>query len=153
MIRHAGSLGVMIAAVASIVLASCGSPSTGSISPAPSSASASPTVSASTSGTTGSAAVPTSAPPADGTVIDIRISGGAVTPTNGQADATVDKPIVLRVDSDVADQLHVHSVPEHTFPVEARQGQTFEFTVGVPGRVDVELHDLNRTVVTIQVRP
>jgi hypothetical protein len=50
-------------------------------------------------------------------------------------------------------QLHVHSVPEHTFDVEARPGQVFEFTVDVPGRVDVELHDLGRIVVTIHVRP
>jgi hypothetical protein len=31
--------------------------------------------------------------------------------------------------------------------------QSFEFTVDVPGRVEVELHELHRTVVTIQVRP
>lgn len=60
---------------------------------------------------------------------------------------------MLQVTSDVADQLHVHSVPEHTFNIEPRPDQTFEFTVDVPGQVDIELHDLNRTVVTIQVRP
>ena len=85
-------------------------------------------------------------------MIDIAIKSGNVTPTNAQFQANVGKPIELRVNSDVADELHVHSNPEHTFPVEAKQGQTFTFTVEVPGTVDVELHELNRTVATIQVR-
>lgn len=86
-------------------------------------------------------------------MVNIDIAGGAVTPTNGQAQGSVDKPVILRVSSDVSDQLHVHSVPEHTFQVEPRPAQEFEFTVDVPGQVDIELHDLNRTVVTVQVRP
>ena len=85
--------------------------------------------------------------------MDINIAGGVVAPTNGQAQGKVGKPIVLKVGSDVSDSLHVHSVPEHTFQVEPRPDQEFEFTVDVPGQVDIELHDLNRTVVTIQVRP
>jgi len=87
------------------------------------------------------------------TFVDIEIARGAVTPTNAQVQGSVGKPIVLKVSSDVADLLHVHSVPEHTFQVESRPDQEFEFTVDVPGQVDIELHDLNRTVVTIQVRP
>ncbi|WP_231987878.1 MULTISPECIES: hypothetical protein [Mycobacteriaceae] len=76
-----------------------------------------------------------------------------VTPVNAQAEAVVGQPIVLEVSSDAVDSIHVHSVPERTFDVEARPGQRFEFMVGVPGRVDVELHELHRTVVTIEVKP
>jgi hypothetical protein len=47
----------------------------------------------------------------------------------------------------------VHSVPDHTFQVAATANQTFQFSVGVPGNVDVELHHLDRTIATIQVRP
>jgi hypothetical protein len=57
------------------------------------------------------------------------------------------------VDSDTVDSLHVHSVPEREFDVSANPGQRFEFTVDIPGRVAVELHDLHVTVVTIEVRP
>ena len=70
-----------------------------------------------------------------------------------QAEAAVGEPIVLAVSSDVADSIHVHSIPEHVFEVQPRPAQRFEFTVDVPGSVDVELHDLNRTIVTIAVRP
>ena len=55
--------------------------------------------------------------------------------------------------SDAADELHVHSVPDHKFQVAAVADQTFQFSVDVPGNVDVELHHLDRTVATIQVRP
>lgn len=140
--------GVVTAAIVCASVVGCGSPA------APSEPSA-PTSETPSSGTAPPAA-PSTAPPstaADATVVDIGIADGVVTPTNGEAKGQVGKPIVLRVSSDVQDSLHVHSVPEHTFQVEPRPDQEFEFTVDVPGQVDIELHDLNRTVVTIQVRP
>jgi heme/copper-type cytochrome/quinol oxidase subunit 2 len=91
----------------------------------------------------------TSAP---GLTIDITISNGSVNPTNAELKAKAGQPIKLRVNSDAPDELHVHSVPDHTFPVEAKPNQTFEFTVDVPGQVEVELHKLDRTVATIQVQ-
>jgi hypothetical protein len=84
--------------------------------------------------------------------IDVTIKGGEVTPTNAQLQGKVGEPIVVRVNSDADDELHVHSVPDHEFKVEAKPGQTFQFTVDVPGSVDVELHHLNRTIATIQVQ-
>ena len=91
--------------------------------------------------------------PEAGPVITVTIAAGSVTPTNAQAEAAVGQPIILAVSSDVADSIHVHSIPEHVFEVQPRPAQRFEFTVDVPGSVDVELHDLNRTIVTIAVRP
>jgi PBP1b-binding outer membrane lipoprotein LpoB len=85
-------------------------------------------------------------------VIDVTIKGGEVTPTNAQFDANAKEPIVVRVNSDVADHLHVHSNPEHTFNIEPKSGQSFQFTVDVPGNVDIELHQLNRTVATVTVQ-
>ncbi|MGA5465996.1 hypothetical protein [Mycobacterium sp. NPDC050041] len=84
--------------------------------------------------------------------IEVKIQGVDVTPTNAALQAKVGQPIVIRVDSDAADELHVHSVPEHSFPVEARPGQQFQFTVDVPGNVDIELHDAGKVVATIQVQ-
>ncbi|MET0900606.1 MAG: hypothetical protein ABWY45_22050 [Mycobacterium sp.] len=90
---------------------------------------------------------------ASGPDLDVTIAGGQVTPVNAQLEAKVGQPITLRVTSDIAEELHVHAVPEHSFEVRPGAGETFEFTVDVPGRVEVELHALHRTVVTIQVRP
>lgn len=85
-------------------------------------------------------------------VINVDIKGGNVTPTNEQLQAAVKEQIVIRVNSDAADELHVHSTPEHSFKVEAKPMQSFQFTVDVPGKVDVELHQLKKTIATIQVQ-
>jgi sporulation-control protein spo0M len=85
-------------------------------------------------------------------IIDVDIKGGNVSPANQQLQAALKEQIIVRVNSDAADELHVHSTPEHTFKVEAKPGQSFQFTVDVPGNVDVELHHLNRVVATIQVQ-
>lgn len=90
--------------------------------------------------------------PPERVIVDVTIKGGQVTPTNEQLQAKVGDPIVVKVDSDAADQLHVHSNPEHTFDIEPKSGQSFQFTVAVPGKVDVELHQLNRTIATITVQ-
>ncbi|MDQ2637943.1 MAG: hypothetical protein M3Y83_13805 [Actinomycetota bacterium] len=90
--------------------------------------------------------------PTDRVTLDISIEGGQVDPTNAQLQAKVGEPIVVRVNSDAPDELHVHSTPEHTFQIKPEPGQSFQFTVDVPGRVDVELHDAHKTVATIQVR-
>jgi len=85
-------------------------------------------------------------------LLDVTIKGGEVTPTKEPLQGAVGEPVVIRVNSDAADQLHVHSNPEHTFTVEPKNGQQFQFTVDVPGKVDVELHELGRTVATITVQ-
>jgi sporulation-control protein spo0M len=86
-------------------------------------------------------------------LIDVQIKGGEVTPINQQLEAKVNQPIVVKVNSDVADELHVHSTPDHTFKIEAKPVQQFQFTVAVPGKVDIELHQLGKTVATVQVQP
>jgi hypothetical protein len=88
----------------------------------------------------------------DRLVVDVTIQDGNVTPANAQLEASVNEPIIFKVDSDAADELHVHSNPEHSYKIEAKPGQSFQFTVAVPGKVDVELHELNKTVATITVR-
>lgn len=84
--------------------------------------------------------------------VDIRIANGTVSPANTRTEAEVGERIVLRVDSDTADELHVHSYPAHTFAVAAASGQEFGFTVTVPGQVEIELHHAGRTVTTLLVR-
>ena len=85
--------------------------------------------------------------------MSLSIDGGTVEPTNQRLDASVGQTISMSITSDVTDELHVHSVPEHTFEIEPGKDQLFTFTVDVPGQVDVELHHSDRTVATLVVRP
>ncbi|MCW2654300.1 MAG: hypothetical protein JWR32_5276 [Mycobacterium sp.] len=103
-------------------------------------------------GGTASSSSASQQPSAPAVVVDVTISKGNVAPTNAQWQAKVGQPIEFRVNSDADDELHAHSTPDHEFTVEPKQGQIFQFTVNVPGQVEVELHKLNRTVGTIQVQ-
>jgi heme/copper-type cytochrome/quinol oxidase subunit 2 len=94
-----------------------------------------------------------SPPPAADLVVDVTIAKGQVTPSNATLRAKVGQPITFRVTSDAADELHVHSVPDHKFQVAAAPNQTFQFKVDVPGNVEVALHHLDRTIATIHVQP
>lgn len=90
--------------------------------------------------------------PPERLVLDVTIAGDEVKPVNEQLEAGVNEQIVINVTSDSEDELHVHSNPEHTFAVKPGPKQTFQFTVAVPGRVDVELHNAGTTIVTIAVQ-
>jgi heme/copper-type cytochrome/quinol oxidase subunit 2 len=92
-------------------------------------------------------------PPASGPDVNVTIANGQVTPTNATLQAKVNQQITFHVTSDATDELHVHSVPDRKFPVAAAPNQTFQFSVDVPGSVEVELHHLDRTIATIQVQP
>jgi plastocyanin len=92
--------------------------------------------------------------PAPGNLtVNVTIANRQVNPSNATLQAKVGQPITFHITSDAADELHVHSVPDHKFEIAAAPNQTFQFTVDVPGNVDVELHHLDRTIATIQVRP
>lgn len=85
--------------------------------------------------------------------MNLSIDGDTVEPTNQRLDASVGQSISMSITSDITDELHVHSVPEHTFEIEPGKDQLFTFTVDVPGQVDIELHHSDRTVATLVVRP
>lgn len=90
----------------------------------------------------------------DAVEIEVEIENGGVTPSGERVDVQVGEPIRFKVDSDVADELHVHSTPEHTFAVKAGDDdKEFEFTLNQPGVVEVELHELGDVVVSLAARP
>lgn len=91
------------------------------------------------------------APPSQ-LVIKATIANRTVTPTNEALQARVGEPIIVKIDSDVADELHAHSTPDHTFKIEAKPSQSFQFTPSVPGKVEIELHTLKRVIATVDVQ-
>ncbi|MBM7417209.1 hypothetical protein [Rhodococcoides corynebacterioides] len=86
------------------------------------------------------------------TTLDVSIVDGEVTPVDQRLEGRVGEEILVTVSSDAEDEIHVHSVPEHSFPVAVGDNQQFRFTVDVPGSVDVELHEADVTVATVLVR-
>src|ERR1700756_5644067 len=143
-----GWLFFLVAALAVWLTAACGgSKNTGGTS----STSAQASSSASSSSATPSSAA--QQPPAGAATFDVTIANGQVTPTNASWQAKVGQPVSVRVTSDAADELHVHSSPDHEFEIAAAPNQVFTFTVDVPGSVEIELHKLDKTIATLQVQP
>ena len=95
-----------------------------------------------------------SPPPSKPVDIHVKIADGQVSPAGERVDVAVGQPIRLIVDSDVADELHVHSSPEHEFEIPAgAHGKVFRLTLDRPGVVEVELHELDEVVVSLAARP
>lgn len=85
--------------------------------------------------------------------VKIVIKDGKVSPRGDRFEAKVGQEITLSVTSDAADEIHVHSDPEHTFEVEPGKAQVFSFTIDTPGQVAVEAHHAGATIVQLVVRP
>jgi plastocyanin len=130
--------------LAATLLAGCGSDepdAAGSAEPAPAAAGSS----------TGSSASAEPAEDAD-VVVDITIQDGKATPQGDRVDAEVGETITLNITSDAAEEIHVHSDPEHTWEVAAGESITKTFSVDTPGQVAVEAHHLDVTIVQLVVR-
>lgn len=89
----------------------------------------------------------------EGVAVDVTIEDGTVTPQGDRVEVSVGEPVTLNVTTDVADEIHVHSDPEHSFEVEGGDAKSFTFTVDTPGQVAVESHHADVTIVQLVVRP
>jgi hypothetical protein len=83
--------------------------------------------------------------------IQITERNGSIQPRGDTVRAGTGEPVVLVVDSDAADEIHVHSEPDHEFMVNAGHKQTFRFSIGDPGTYEVESHGLDVVIVKLQV--
>lgn len=133
---------------AALLLSACGGSSDDGASADPTAASAPTSVEPTSS-------EPSSAEPSEtsGTVVGIVIAGGKVVPQGKRVEAKVGADITLTIRSDVDEEIHVHSDPEHTYEVAAGEQVTETFTVETPGQVAVEAHELGVTIVQLVVRP
>jgi len=82
--------------------------------------------------------------------IEIKFSKGTVTPNGDRVEVGVGQPIDLVVEADEAGEIHMHSEPEQEFEYAAGT-TTFEIEIDKPGVVEVESHDLDKTIVQLEV--
>ena len=84
--------------------------------------------------------------------IDVTIEGDDLTPNGDRIEVKVGQPIEFVVKADAEGEIHVHSDPEHEF--EYAEGTTTlpPFTIDKPGVVEVESHNLEKTIVQLEVK-
>lgn len=90
-------------------------------------------------------------PEVSGQVIEIEIKGDEIEPMGKRVEVAVGEPITLKVESDRAAELHVHSSPEQELEVEKGESR-LSLTIKTPGIVDVEEHDSSAVVLQLEVR-
>ena len=121
-----------------------------------SSAKPSPSASASVSesASEGASASPgdsTQTPESSRPTIEITFKGDTVDPNGERVEVPMGEEIDLVVTADAPGELHVHSTPEQQLPYEAGTS-TLPLVIDQPGVVEVESHELQLTVVQLEVR-
>lgn len=92
--------------------------------------------------------------PDDGAVeVQVEIEDGSTTPAGKRIEVESGQTIRLSVDSDMADELHLHAEPEQSFDVQPAEDQVFEFSIDTPGVYALESHETGSQVISIQVQP
>jgi plastocyanin len=84
--------------------------------------------------------------------IEIVEDGGQITPDDAHAvKVDIGQEVQLNVSSDVDDEIHVHTEPDHEYEVKAGEDESYSFTVDSPGVYPIESHGLDVTIVKLQV--
>ena len=95
-------------------------------------------------------ASPTASPtPAVRTVV-VSYAGGQVTGTSGREEVPVGEQVVLRISSDVAEEVHVHGYDLEA-AVPAGGSVDIPVTASIPGVFEVELHDSGKVLFQLRV--
>lgn len=102
--------------------------------------------------TSAQTSAPTAAVPADPAVriLDVTFAGGSVTGVDPRVSVELGEELVLRVTSDVADEVHVHGYDLYG---DVPAGGTVEIplTATIPGGFEVELERTGKTLFQLRV--
>lgn len=94
------------------------------------------------------AASPSPAPAAR--TLDVTFAGGKVTGVEGRVEVNKGEQLVLRVTSDIVEEIHVHGYDLYADLVPGQTAQ-LAFVADLPGAYEVELHDAGRPLFQLRV--
>jgi len=85
-------------------------------------------------------------------VIQVTFSGKSVTPNGEVVQVARGQKVELDVKADAAGEIHVHSDPEQHKEYGAGTTHLSLGSFDVPGRIEVESHALEKTIVILEVK-
>jgi cytoskeletal protein RodZ len=145
---------VALAMITMVALVACGlsQPATPAAT-STASGQSSPRSSASASASSPGSQSPSPSPAVNAVRIDITISNGQVDPSGEKIDVRRGQTVVLKVTSDMDDEIHAHT-GDQGYELEVKGGKTTngEFVVSEGGRFEVESHHLEKVIVILNVR-
>jgi hypothetical protein len=83
--------------------------------------------------------------------VEIEVEGDRVEPNGRRVQLPAGEPLRLRIESDRAAELHVHSSPEQTLSVQPGESSR-RLVIERPGLVEVEEHETGIVVLQLEVR-
>lgn len=99
---------------------------------------------------TSGAPSPSASPSPTVRTIDVAYVGGEVSGTTGREEVKLGEHVVLRITSDVADEVHVHGYDvQQALPADVPV--EIPLVADVPGGYEVELHDAGRALFQLRV--
>jgi hypothetical protein len=104
-----------------------------------------------TGGGTGSAPSSSTTQDAGPMVIAVTIEGDDVTPNGERVEVEAGEDVELDVTADAPGEIHVHSTPEQELEYDEGESTLTITDLEQPGTVDVEVHDLEKVVVQLEV--
>lgn len=84
--------------------------------------------------------------------LEVTVKGHEVTPTDKLVEVPKGSEVRVEVTSDDAGELHVHSQPEQEVQFSAGTTRASLGKFDIPGRYAVEIHSLDVTVATLEVK-
>lgn len=87
----------------------------------------------------------------DGVDVTVEISDGDTDPSGAVIRVDQGEDITLHITSDIDDEIHVHSEPDHSFPVTPGQETVETFSIDTPGTYEMESHHLEKVIAKIEV--
>jgi hypothetical protein len=155
MIRSNGARALALAATLLLPAACGGGDSPG---PGPSTTAVStplqttaPAVAATTATSPGSTTSAVPPPDASVRLIEVTFAGGQVSGGAQRSTAQIGEKVRLRVRSDVADEIHVHTYDLRA-AVTPAQPAVLDFVASIPGRHEVELEGKRKQLLVLEVR-
>jgi len=111
---------------------------------------ATPAPSPSAAAPTAAAVTPAPSPTPQVRTIDVAYAGGQVTGTTGREEVRLGEQVVVRVTSDVAEEVHVHG---YDLLAEVTAGGTAEIPVSatIPGVFEVEMEESGKALFQLRV--
>lgn len=93
----------------------------------------------------------TAAAPADAKVIAVTVNGSSVSPSGTRVTVKRNQPVVFEIDATSKGELHVHSTPATAIDYPAGKSRA-QITIDKPGVVEVEIEQLGKQVVQLEVQ-
>ena len=87
-----------------------------------------------------------------GATVEVSIRDSKTEPSGDVVKVRTGEQITVKISSDIDDEVHVHSTPDHSFQVAPGEQVEETFSFSAPGTYEMESHRLKKLIVKFEVR-